>query len=149
MGVKVLFVLLETLSERTATSDFKKIGERCWLATWSASYIHSVRRKLTDLTETERRPRRLHALLVDEHGDFCGSLLLGTSHQPLQRRQRLHPGCRERVSWRELSSPAELDRAAYHKLIYYNEVDKGGHYPAWEEPQLFSEEVRAGFRPLR
>jgi pimeloyl-ACP methyl ester carboxylesterase len=34
-------------------------------------------------------------------------------------------------------------------LIYYNKVDKGGHYAAWEQPQLFSEEVRAGFRPLR
>jgi pimeloyl-ACP methyl ester carboxylesterase len=32
---------------------------------------------------------------------------------------------------------------------HYNNVDKGGHYAAWEQPQLFSEEVRAGFRPLR
>jgi pimeloyl-ACP methyl ester carboxylesterase len=38
---------------------------------------------------------------------------------------------------------------AYHKLIYYNKVDKGGHFAAWEQPQPFSEEVRAGFRPLR
>jgi pimeloyl-ACP methyl ester carboxylesterase len=32
---------------------------------------------------------------------------------------------------------------------YFNEVDKGGHFAAWEEPELFSEEVRAGFRSLR
>jgi hypothetical protein len=38
---------------------------------------------------------------------------------------------------------------AYHNLIYYNKLDKGGHFAAWEQPQLFSEEVRAGFRPLR
>ena len=38
---------------------------------------------------------------------------------------------------------------AYHKLIYYNKVEEGGHYAAWEQPELFSEEVRAGFRPLR
>jgi pimeloyl-ACP methyl ester carboxylesterase len=38
---------------------------------------------------------------------------------------------------------------AYSKLIYYNKVDKGGHFAAWEQPKLFSEEVRAGFRPLR
>jgi hypothetical protein len=38
---------------------------------------------------------------------------------------------------------------AYRNLIYYNKVDKGGHYAAWEQPQLFSEEVRAGLRPLR
>jgi hypothetical protein len=38
---------------------------------------------------------------------------------------------------------------AYPKLIYYNKVDKGGHFAAWEQPQLYSEEVRAGLRPLR
>ncbi|MCM3869208.1 MAG: hypothetical protein ND895_00750 [Pyrinomonadaceae bacterium] len=38
---------------------------------------------------------------------------------------------------------------AYSKLIHYNRVDKGGHFAAWEQPQIFSEEVRAGFRPLR
>jgi hypothetical protein len=35
------------------------------------------------------------------------------------------------------------------KLIHYNKVEKGGHFAAWEQPQLFSEEVRAGFRSLR
>ena len=35
------------------------------------------------------------------------------------------------------------------KLIHYNKHDKGGHFAAWEQPELFSEEVRAGFRPLR
>jgi hypothetical protein len=34
-------------------------------------------------------------------------------------------------------------------VIYFNEVDKGGHFAAWEEPELFSEELRADFRPLR
>jgi pimeloyl-ACP methyl ester carboxylesterase len=51
------------------------------------------------------------------------------------------------------SSPAKTPRSwaerAYHNLIYFNEVDKGGHFASWEQPQLFSEEVRAGFRPLR
>jgi pimeloyl-ACP methyl ester carboxylesterase len=46
-------------------------------------------------------------------------------------------------------APRSWAERAYHKLIYYNEVDKGGHYAAWEQPQLFSQEVRAGFRPLR
>jgi pimeloyl-ACP methyl ester carboxylesterase len=35
------------------------------------------------------------------------------------------------------------------KLIHYNKLDKGGHFAAWEQPKLFSEEVRAGFRSLR
>ncbi|WP_164923825.1 epoxide hydrolase family protein [Sinorhizobium fredii] len=38
---------------------------------------------------------------------------------------------------------------AYRNLIYYNRVDKGGHFAAWEEPGLFSAELRAAFRPLR
>ena len=46
-------------------------------------------------------------------------------------------------------APRSWTERAYHKLIYYNRLDKGGHYAAWEQPQLFSEEVRAGFRPLR
>jgi pimeloyl-ACP methyl ester carboxylesterase len=43
-------------------------------------------------------------------------------------------------SWAELAFP---------KLIHYNRLDKGGHFAAWEQPQLLSEEVRAGFRSLR
>jgi pimeloyl-ACP methyl ester carboxylesterase len=46
-------------------------------------------------------------------------------------------------------APRSWAEPAYRKLIYYNRVDKGGHYAAWEQPQLFSEEVRAGFRSLR
>ena len=36
-------------------------------------------------------------------------------------------------------------KQANHNLIYFNEVDKGGHFAAWEEPQIFSEEMRAAF----
>jgi pimeloyl-ACP methyl ester carboxylesterase len=46
-------------------------------------------------------------------------------------------------------APRSWTERAYHNLIYYNQPDKGGHFAAWEQPQLFSEEVRAGFRPLR
>jgi pimeloyl-ACP methyl ester carboxylesterase len=46
-------------------------------------------------------------------------------------------------------APRSWTEQAYRKLIYYNKVDKGGHYAAWEQPQLFADEVRAGLRPLR
>jgi len=46
-------------------------------------------------------------------------------------------------------APRSWAEQAYHKLIYYNRVDQGGHYAAWEQPQIFSQEVRAAFRPLR
>jgi pimeloyl-ACP methyl ester carboxylesterase len=52
--------------------------------------------------------------------------------------------------------PGEIYRAprswaerSYHKLIYFHEVEKGGHFAAWEEPELFSEEMRAAFRSMR
>jgi len=52
--------------------------------------------------------------------------------------------------------PGEIFRAPrswaeklYPHVIYFGEVGKGGHFAAWEEPELFSEEIRAGFRPLR
>ena len=51
---------------------------------------------------------------------------------------------------RELyQAPRSWAERAYPNLIYFNEVDRGGHFAAWQEPQLFSEEVRAGFRSLR
>jgi pimeloyl-ACP methyl ester carboxylesterase len=46
-------------------------------------------------------------------------------------------------------APRSWAEQVYPKLIHYNKVEKGGHFAAWEQPQLFSEEVRAGFRPLR
>jgi pimeloyl-ACP methyl ester carboxylesterase len=46
-------------------------------------------------------------------------------------------------------APKSWAERAYPKLIHYNKVAKGGHFAAWEQPKLFSEEVRAGFRPLR
>ncbi len=46
-------------------------------------------------------------------------------------------------------APRSWVEVVYPGLAYFNQVDKGGHFAAWEEPQLFSEEVRAAFRPLR
>jgi len=46
-------------------------------------------------------------------------------------------------------APRSWAERAYPKLIHYSKVEKGGHFAAWEQPKLFSEEVRAGFRSLR
>ena len=46
-------------------------------------------------------------------------------------------------------APETWARRAYPNLIYFNEVEKGGHFAAWEEPQLFSKELRAAFRSIR
>ncbi len=46
-------------------------------------------------------------------------------------------------------APRSWTEKAYPKLIHYNRLPKGGHFAAWEQPKIFSEEVRAGFRSLR
>ena len=47
------------------------------------------------------------------------------------------------------SAPRSWTEQAYPKLIYFNKLEKGGHFAAWEQPQVFSEEMRKAFRSLR
>jgi pimeloyl-ACP methyl ester carboxylesterase len=49
----------------------------------------------------------------------------------------------------EYRAPETWARRAYRNLTYFHEANKGGHFAAWEQPQLFSEEIRAAFRSLR
>ena len=46
-------------------------------------------------------------------------------------------------------APQSWAEKAYSKLVYYKKHDVGGHFAAWEQPQLFSEDVRATFRTVR
>jgi len=47
------------------------------------------------------------------------------------------------------TAPQSWTERAYPRLIYYNRLNKGGHFAAWEQPTIFSEEIRAAFRSLR
>lgn len=49
----------------------------------------------------------------------------------------------------QYQAPRSWTERAYPKLIYYNKVDKGGHFAAWEQPTIFAQELRAAFRSLR
>jgi pimeloyl-ACP methyl ester carboxylesterase len=49
----------------------------------------------------------------------------------------------------QYQAPRSWTEQAYPGLVHYNQLDRGGHFAAWEQPQLFSEELRAGFRPVR
>jgi pimeloyl-ACP methyl ester carboxylesterase len=49
----------------------------------------------------------------------------------------------------QYQAPRSWAERAYPNLIYFNEVDKGGHFAAWEQPEIFSEEARAAFQSLR
>jgi hypothetical protein len=88
--------------------------------------------------------------LIITHG-WPGSVIEPTNGKGrlFRRQERRDPGCRERLSGRDLRSPKDWAERAYPKLIHYSKHDKGGHFAAWEQPQLFSEDVRAGFRSLR
>ena len=46
-------------------------------------------------------------------------------------------------------APRSWAERAYPQLVYYNQVAAGGHFAAWEQPLLFVDELRAGFRPMR
>jgi pimeloyl-ACP methyl ester carboxylesterase len=45
--------------------------------------------------------------------------------------------------------PESWARRAYPSLMYFHETDKGGHFAAWEQPELFAAELRAAFKTLR
>jgi pimeloyl-ACP methyl ester carboxylesterase len=49
----------------------------------------------------------------------------------------------------QYEAPRSWTERAYPKLIYYSRVEKGGHFAAWEQPQLFAEELRAAFKSFR
>ena len=49
----------------------------------------------------------------------------------------------------QYQAPRSWAERAYPNLIYFNEVDRGGHFAAWEQPELFSREIRSAFRSLR
>ncbi len=47
------------------------------------------------------------------------------------------------------AAPRSWVETVYPGLVYFNEVDRGGHFAAWEEPELFTTELRAAFKSLR
>jgi hypothetical protein len=56
------------------------------------------------------------------------------------------------MSWRSSGrnqAPRSWAEKVYPNLVYFHQADRGGHFAAWEEPALFTEELRAGFRSLR
>jgi hypothetical protein len=71
------------------------------------------------------------------------------SAPPARPLPRQPPGRVQRLPRRDLQAPRSWVQIGYPTLMDYNEPARGGHFAAWEEPQLFSEELRAAFRSLR
>ena len=97
-----------------------------------------------------RRARQHHPLLADEHRDLLRPAATGTTSRRTSRPKKFSIPAAFTVFPGEIYQPSRRwAERGYSNLSYFNEVDKGGHFAAWEQPQLFSEEVRAGFRSLR
>lgn len=67
----------------------------------------------------------------------------------LRRKGRHDPGAGERLSDEIYAAPESWAERACPKLIHYNKFDEGGHFAAWEQPALFTAELRASFKSLR
>jgi hypothetical protein len=77
--------------------------------------------------------------------------VLGARHRRLRATTEHRSG--ELVRWPDQGADYQAPRSwaerAYSNLIYFNEVDEGNQFAAWQEPDLFTTEVRAAFRSLR
>ena len=96
--------------------------------------------------DARRRPRQHHALLADEHGDFLGASLLGKQARHFFDAKHVTIPVAVSVFPDEIyAAPRSWTERAYPKLIYYNKLDKGGHFAAWEQPKLFTRGDARGF----
>ena len=100
-------------------------------------------------------PRQHHAVLADRHRRLGGPRRTGRADKATARAAgQAPPPVTVPVGFTTfpgeiVAAPRSWVEQAYPSLAYFNEVDKGGHFAAWEEPELFAGEVRAAFRQLR
>jgi hypothetical protein len=87
--------------------------------------------------------------LADEHGHSSGRLYWENTLGFFDVTGVSVPAAVSVFSNELYQAPRSWAEQAYSYLIYFNEVDKGNHFAAWQEPELFSTEVRAAFRSLR
>ena len=124
-------------------------------------------RLLQDLPRLRRRgalwesharphPRQHHAVLADRHRCLSGAVVLGerTSGSAAAASGQAPPPVSLPVGFTTFpdeiwQSPRSWIEASYPNVSYFHKAERGGHFAAWEEPELFATEVRAAFGPLR
>ena len=116
---------------------------------WSYEMISRVFAGTIRRPHAGRHPRQRHDHLVDEHGDFRARLYWENKFGFFSVKGVSIPVAVSVFPDELYPCPRSWAERAYPKLIHYNKLPKGGHFAAWEQPKLFSEEVRAGFRSLR
>jgi pimeloyl-ACP methyl ester carboxylesterase len=100
--------------------------------------------------QPRRHPRQHLHVLAHKHGDFVGSLYWENKAGFFEAKNVSIPFAISVFPDELYQAPRSWAERAYpNNLIHYNRLEKGGHFAAWEQPQLFSEEMRAVFRSLR
>ena len=114
------------------------------------------RRRARGQSHPGEHRRQHHAVLADRHRTVRGPVVLGgrTSAGRALAGGQAPPAVTVPVGFTTFpgeiwASPRSWVEAVYPDLAYFNEVDRGGHFAAWEEPELFATEIRAAFRSLR
>jgi pimeloyl-ACP methyl ester carboxylesterase len=116
--------------------------------------------KFAEWTDTDGEPE--HALTKDEMLDDITLYWLtntaassarlyweDTAHKPQAAGEVSIPAAVSRFPREIIPLPSSWAERAYPNLVYFNELEKGGHFAAWEQPELFAGEMRAAFRSLR
>ena len=112
-----------------------------------------VRQGSQTVADARRRAGQLHALLADQQRGLVGEDLLGEPRtKPRSVRPRRRP-TRSRSRWpsrcfrtRSIDRRRHGPAARSRNLIYFHEAESGGHFAAWEYPELFAAELRAAFQ---
>ena len=118
-------------------------------------HVRLQRRRARAPADQRRLPGQRHAVLADEHCHLAARLYWETGGQSVllaaaQKTSEISLPVAITVFPDEVyRAPETWARRAYRNLIYFKEVDKGGHFAAWEQPELFAAELRAAFRSLR
>jgi len=147
----------ETPGHPGLAASGRQLGERIEGSPVSAACLGAPARASQDVAAT-RQPAGVVAALRDqaidprERGVMAMLRLLELDREEHQRDRLTEQDQTFIEPAQRIAHPARFYRwveRAYPALVHYNKLDKGGHFAAWEQPKLFSEEVRAGFRSLR
>ena len=128
------------------------VGLAAWMLDHDARSYELIARAFDGSREgltRRRRARQRHALLVDEHGVSSARLYWESKLAFFAPKGVAIPVAVSAFPDELYQAPRSWTERAYPKLIYYNKLDKGGHFAAWEQPELFTTDIRATFRSLR
>ena len=152
------------MATRPQTIGYAQLDSPVALAAWMLDHDTDSYYKFSSAFVDDARgqshpgphPRQHHDVLADGHRYLGGAVVLGGRRAQAEAAASGQPPPPVSLPVAFTTFPGEIFAAprswvesVYPSLAYFNEVEKGGHFAAWEEPELFATEVRAAFSPLR